>query len=278
MDIKEKVFDILEEMLGEDATGVYCYDSGMDEDLEMGFYSSIVRGGNYTDFNFEIEDSCDITVAHGASRLVLIPENEDFIIKLPITATYEKCWTLKRTEENGKISVEKCYSCNYNDYEIEEEYLSDGWEIEKEDLVLIKRMRDDCDLMDEENSILERACNALQELLVPNVYIGMWNNHIPVYIQKKVETLHSSKDRPSFSKETVQKFNSINKTCELWIDDDFVKACIDYYGYEKTLEACMEINAMQLTDLHSSNIGYFENGQPCIFDFAGYDEKCIWTE
>ena len=277
MDIKEKVYNILKEILGEDATGIYCYDSCIEEDCESGFYSSIeMENGKATGFNFEIEDTYDIEVRHGASRLVLIPEDEDFIIKLPITTTYEKKWVLKRITENEKEEYTTCWSSEYDYYDIQQDYLADGWKIESEEMAIIKRLKEDCDLMDEENVLYEDANPALKKILLPNNFIGKWNNCIPVYVQKKIKSSLCDSERKTFSAQTKKYFDLIDAGLKMECSKDFIMACIDAYGFSDTTEICEGIIDLGLTDLHGGNIGFLPNDNPCIFDYAGYDEDLIW--
>ena len=56
----------------------------------------------------------------------------------------------------------------------------------------------------------------------------------------------------------------------------FIKKNIEFFGFEKALKIMTAISDIKLEDLHTANLGYLEDGTPCVFDFGGYNEEEVW--
>lgn len=171
---KEKVFNIIKDMLGDNANGIYVNDRYLGEREEnLPIFTS-------DDFSTDLfpKRSQDnwVDIESGATRICLIPSAESFVIKIPITATYDYIANLEDLDW---------------DYYNEQYYEEHGYAIEYDSdfpsaaLGISCRFRQDIDLMANENDIRDKCSSITQEILVPNIYIGEWNG-IKIYIQEKI--------------------------------------------------------------------------------------------
>lgn len=185
------------------------------------------------DFNFKY--------GYGVSKLVIIPEDENFVIKIPFIGDCD--------EETGII-----YNYKYANKDKE-------------------RCWDYCFTEMLYYNIAKK--NRVAEILAKTRYIGKIQEY-PIYTQQKVETYYSRykcKIDISNSKETKIKEKTIYSKCSKknidifnikWIMDVF-----DYYGENKFDKIIDFVNELQ--DLHNGNIGYIGN-RPIILDYAGWND------
>ena len=285
--LQEKVYSILTEVLGENATGIYCYDAKVDEEEESSGIFSVRHKGQLLS---PLNENEDYKICHGASRVVIIPKNEEFVIKMPIMATYCLKYKLNKQTLDGTELEEVIYLDNPYESDIvypqcrEEEIavlLDDGFTITSCDIICTREHNYECDLMERENEYRESGCAASQDLFLPNTFIGNFRGRIPVYLQPKVdrtmEEIYEYSDL-TFSSEIESDFTKVSDlyTSYLPFGDDFIKLCINFFGVRNTIDILTDIDYLGIYDLHSGNLGLLENGEPCIFDYAGYPETEFW--
>lgn len=267
-EIRKEVYSILTEILGSDATGIYC---NVQEQEGMGygdFYSTLSTDeeGNLIGFGNAIYETDNTTLHNGASRFVILPEHTEYVIKLPITGVYDRKDTLVRDDD----VLELWESLGDVDY-----YCEEGYAIKSAEFTCCC-VRSDTDLMDSENALYDEAKEMSEntaDMLLPNEYVGDFNG-IPVWIQRKVSVSDSNyfEDyRPSAEEnEAVSKVEA-----KSIFSRGFLFSIARKYG-NAIFEILETINILGLDDLHGGNIGYLKNGDPVIFDFAGYDDETIW--
>ena len=242
---KELVMSIVEKMLGPRPTGIYVpydeYQYGESDDPSMS------RIEDYED-DWKICDTKDFIVRRGATKVVITPLKEDFVIKLSITGTY--------------FSESEChyYSCEYPCFPQK-----------ATENVLFK-----------EEKIYNIAPPLLKKIIKPNLYIGSYNG-IPIFIQEKVaytwEYIKNKYDR-KFNRTDVLRQETV-KTIQgmshregesALLDDSFVNLICDWLGEEKTMSLLLELKKSNIYDLNDGNYGLDSKGRPCLFDIAGFDE------
>ena len=233
---KEEIFETLKEILGEKADGIYISYDTVDSAAEDLFYAD-------SELTKPICNSFNTMVKTGLTRIVLIPNNKDYVIKLPVTGVYGNIY-----DEYGCDDPENCEIKKYVDLE---EY----------------------NVFDNEQVIYDNLFSESKEVFSLSIYIGNFNN-IPVYIQEKVDQIRFDM-MPSISKEDSKKVSTLTSRhhykefVERPLTDDFIISLINLYGEEAAgyiLEDCKNID-----DLHTNNYGYTKEGKPVIFDFAGFD-------
>ena len=126
------------------------------------------------------------------------------------------------------------------------------------------------------DEIVER----LADMLLENTWVGEYNG-IPVWIQRKVEGTQSEIGNYSqFLSASQEEKEVVYKSYDiLWsgdLDNDFILAILRKYGPDVTEEAMRMMNALGLSDLHSSNVGYLRDGSPVLLDYGGYSDHELW--
>ena len=238
----KEIFEILKEVLGEKADGIYISYDNVDMAAEDLFYSD-------SDLSSPICNTFDVMVKTGLTRICLVPNEKDYVIKLPITGVYGNIH-----DEYGCGNVEECDIKMYVDL-------------------------DEYNVFDYEQAIYNSLLSESKEVFCPCTYIGNFNG-IPVYVQPKIEKIQY--DVMSFlNEEEVKAVSALTSrhhykdSVDRPLTDDFIMKLINLYGEEAAgyiLEDCKQID-----DLHTNNYGYTSDGKPIIFDFAGFNgEMYAW--
>lgn len=169
----------------------------------------------------------------GATKLVLFPKKCNFVIKIPLNGyVYSK----KFYEFEGAPGADNCW-----DY---------------------------CAV---EKSLYETAVEALAEKFFLKLeYAGNVNDY-PIYKQVKATSFADSRSRHEYSE---IKRSSTREICEeihvscfhtCWLSD-----FLEFYTKEDLALLNEFIEDCGISDLHSGNLGYKENGIPVIIDYAGF--------
>ena len=202
------------------------YSAGFSEEDVDDFLESMWYEG-LPDYDYQI----------GATKLVIIPCNTTFVIKIPYNEAihFGECFDL--------IGLPKGFNdyCQYELalYEIAE---VEGWE----------------------------------EFFLPIEYIGEYKG-IPIYIQEKAEEYlycpidYSSED----SRKAVENKRKEDRYyLPLSLPFDWIACCLDILkSMEKVREFFRFLENTKISrDLHKANIGYFKN-KPVIIDYGGYFEE-----
>lgn len=246
------------------------------EDLFQGFFE---------DFYGKIKYSC------GASRMVIIPNDEDYVLKINFT----------------KI-VDDSYCCTEEDYSYDEEAL-ENWK--KQIKNSHEWYHDGCegyysmeepgsqDYCKEECELYQKAAAAgLGEIFAAEWYVGNLDR-LCVYAQEKVETLEfvnrddSEESENSVTSYSSQKIEEVKKTIEnldgegkTWMEayDETRKNGKPLYhdyatywfalvmlidGYDFFLKLVDFCEKERIGDLHDCNVG-FKDGKPIILDYATF--------
>lgn len=181
----------------------------------------------------------------GATKLVLTPPEEDFVIKIPFTGT--------------EIDEEE----NFLYYPFEGANEPEGWDYCEAELICFN----------------DALSEGVENYFLPIEFIGFVQGH-PIYIQKKAKTLNDTKiycmeELAKDSKE-YKNAQSIRELCgelnvycfnAIWLFD-----FVSYFGKEalKLLDTFLEDYC--ISDLHSQNIGYTLDGVPVIIDYGDYND------
>lgn len=255
---KEAILNLCADVLGKDCDGIFIHYNRFEDGEDLPF----ALGECLDRFLETGETIMDCTPYAGVTKLVLVPEHGDYVIKIPITGVY--C-------EIGNDGSD------YYDHDFDE----DEYEI------IARSTKKNINIFEEEENIYKEANNKAKEILLPNIYIGDFNG-IPIYIQQKITEIfsyspscstHLSKNERMKTKEVFQKSRDLNEedSCIDYYpcDATFIYDIIKYYGEEKAVEICKLLR--KLNDLHSSNYGYVGR-VPKIHDFGGYrSDGAYWS-
>lgn len=219
-------------MLKEDVLALlqFCDFSG--EITHETFESKIIN-------KLKISCNLEFEYLHGATKIVLILPNEDFVIKIPFNGDYD--YHNKFYNFCGAYSI------------FEEEYSEDKW--------------DYCNR--EKEIYLFAASNNFQYLFAKTELIGYVQGY-PIYTQTKAKIYKEDIKKKNYYQKlasTKKKCREINCPCfcEGWLVD-----VIDYYGEKEFEKIMLFLQDNELDgDLHDSNLGYID-GKPVLVDYSDY--------
>lgn len=195
---------------------------------------------NYPDFHFE--------VASGATKCVIVPEGEDYVLKIPFTG-YED-WENQPYEE---------------DEETGEWTYDDNWDA----FVPFEAIYDYCkaEVDNYQFAIIEGLEDVFAEISLLGYIKGF-----PIYVQKKVTTFWQTRNRVKHTEEERTSLKNSYKRGDL--EKLPIDWCLDFiaaYGEEKFMNFLIFTIECHINDLHGDNVAY-RNGKPCLSDFSGYWE------
>ena len=192
---------------------------------------------NFEDyFTRDLPEDCEYS--YGASKLVIIPDNTDYVIKVPFNCTYDEEW----------LYFQNAYYCRQEEY---------GW-----------------DYCEAEVEYYEEAADwGVEKYFAETRYIGDCHGW-PIYVQPKCEAMENSRDSHSHTREEYdsiqKKADSVDQhgirdrdfLCDLFKDADVA-----------TVSLLFQFIDEMLNDLHSGNYGYFEGTtDACLLDYAGWGD------
>lgn len=182
----------------------------------------------------------DFDYEYGATKLVIIPKNKDYVIKIPFNGGYS-CG--EYTSFNG--ANDEAWGDNYCEAEVE---------------------------------IYQLAKEAgFEKMFLPLTYV--LTSCVDIYIQPKCECYikNDVKQDSYSSKESKERILEDKKQGKRYLfgefSDSWTASCLDVLGSIEELkrfEKFLEDNGI-FYDLHSGNIGYYE-GHAVILDYGGYNE------
>lgn len=198
---------------------------------------------HFTDYDIDdfidvlgrVEDFPEFNWEYGATKLCIIPEFEDYVIKIPF---------------DGEVDYQgDNFTYFYNGGGEE------GW--------------DYCALEDEYfvDKILDSGYEKFF-LTTDCITVNGW----PIYIQEKVTVHKDSKIIPAPSKESVARVRKESKMKRsVPFPTNWVAIALENFDNDiDALDDFLGFLFENFTDLHSGNIGYKGN-QVIILDYAGYD-------
>lgn len=181
----------------------------------------------------------------GASKVVFIPKNKDYVVKIPFTGYSEDSFF---EDENGDW---------YDEYKYKEfEGANNG--------------NNDWDYCLRELYIYHKAKAAkVERVFLKTIYEGTIND-FPIYSQPKVSNfvedryVTCSKEEIESTREKIKKKN-FNVFSPTWLFYAF-----NYYGEDYIFRLLSFIKEEEICDLHCGNLGWVGN-KPVIVDYAGFD-------
>ena len=244
--IKAKAWQICHDIFGEKATGVY----GNKDVMEYGDEYEVSFSTNLEDGEVGVYHRTDLYVAWGASKLVIVPLNENFVIKVDMTGTYD-------------------------------------WNAEEEKYELIDTLNMDESSLPEEERLYNNASNELKQILVPVHYVFDYNRKIPVYVQEKynmnlndiyeedLDPFYDGEVNGVMPKSVEARIKELADTCYLRDHQYFIyNIWLKRFGFSTTMKIAKEL--IDYSDLHNGNMAVMNDGVVKICDYAGYDHYAHW--
>lgn len=199
---KDDVMNFVREALGDNATEVLIDRYTIDEnDNPYDFTIFLDRDCKFT---LSFCNNEDFYIDSGCSKLVIVPKNRSYVIKIPWTGVYTE------VDENGGY-IGECifdYELNYSPMEEEISYYND---------------------VDEE----------ARQYLAENEFVGLYNNSIPIYVQEKIKHIGWG---AATNTSVTAKFSV--KTCIQRLSVKIAKMIIEQLGYNEGLRVVRELDSI----------------------------------
>jgi hypothetical protein len=229
-----EVLEIVKECLGENPKGIFAAEAWITDGIDSPFY---------TDFNLknELKESPNYTIKSGCTRVVIIPNDKPYVIKLPITGIYDNK-TIQRV-----LNEETCDA-----FSNEIGYYDDA----SEDL----------------QSFLLPNIYICSEGEVP-IYIQekIAGSFCDFYsIEENFKQTCKLKPEDARIIYRIQEASNTDLFKPIFIKDLGVE-----YGEAKAIRILKEIKDLQIMDIHGNNYGYTRSGRPCLFDYGEIDDD-MW--
>lgn len=193
------------------------------------------------------EGDISAQVECGISKVVIIPEDGNFVIKIPFNGMYHYNWNEDDEDDYGDSEFEYYYyACapDHSDYCWDE---------------VIK---------------IEKAYEMGYGKLFPDTKFLQEKDGHRVYIQEKVRTARyfNPNDISEDSRKKAESMGKYYKKC----DNTWRAAVVEFYGESYWKDFCdwdylSDVNI--LSDMHADNYGYDMNGYPIILDASGFRDQ-----
>ena len=219
----------------------YIYSLFKDFYITDDFYDS-------AEITYQIEENLtkNMSVRYGASKLVCVPKDKKYVIKLPFNAVLDE-----GSDEEG-FDADEIVRLIGASGDIEDAL----WDYCAREVFLYEAARSD------------EIAFAFPE----TEYVGLINGW-PVYVQEICKTLYEKENTkfPTEAEENKVISFLASKNKYSTINDAWITMFCLQYGEEKTIELLDFIKFYKINDLHSSNIGFSAiDGRPVIVDFSGF--------
>lgn len=184
---------------------------------------------------------------YGVSKLVLIPDEYSFVIKIPFSCTSWTDYDEDDNEEDKIAEFQRAYYIESGEY---------GW-----------------DYCRAEAEFYEAAKgHGVEKFFAPTIYIGDIKGW-PIYIQDKCLIFGESNSRYSHSQEdrnrSSEKLDSM-KIASDRVPIDFIVDMFKEYPDEEVAGVFNFIDEVGIEDLHGNNCGYNKDGLVVFTDYSGY--------
>lgn len=191
----------------------------------------------------------DVEVDYGVSKAAVILPDSSYILKIPFNCMIY----------NVEVYNEATDSYEYTD---EQEY---NYFCNADDLADYDAAEDDyC-----ENEMFKyyRAVDAGFGDFFLDTYCYGVKDGCPIYAQEKCTHWCGKEVTTSEHSRHLVESDSFFRGIT---NNTFIMACIDYYGEERTRAFISYLEEEGIDDLHNGNIGFKQNGAPCLCDWAGW--------
>ena len=215
--------------------------------------------------------SCEVAIASGASKLVIIPKDEDFVLKIPFLGRYSEEWI--RNED---------YTLDERDPDYDWDEAGHYETIFSPFVSAAVREGDDIwDYCAAETTIYELAIEeGLENYFAAEYLLGFIEN-MPVYVQDKVCPCEDAAIDPyrslnSKDNETYRHYLSQSSPSENRFPPTWSMQFIKIYGEDELTRLIEFLNAHRInTDWHAGNLAYIEDDPsfpiPILLDYSNYN-------
>lgn len=226
----KEIFDILK------ITGIdVCAETFTYEDIEGDSFHLFGKYIEEHGYDFEYD------ICSGATKAVIVPKNEDFVIKIPFAG--------------------------WNDYDNQTSHYNEEIDEYVYDVPFVAFQYNYCQL-EEENYECARE-NNVENYFAKTSLIGFING-FAIYIQDKVESFFHSKSRGYHSEKEKEALTQSYRDEDLeQLPLDWALDFINVYGEEEFINFLIFTIEYHINDLRNVNVAY-RNGKPIVCDYSGY--------
>lgn len=251
------VFNFVKRLLGAHAEGLYISEDAVYGDDNVESIPICTNFNEQSYFIVEEEEHKDFSLAVGMTKLVIIPTNRSYVIKIPFSGLYRL--TDLHYKDDGEI-----------------DYVASTF-------TQLSNVTDD--ICYEENEVCDNFTEDTCSIIAKNIYITSLND-IPIYIQEKIDhaaSIEAYKSSDIKCQELGAMTTEIKIAQHLYFFKDCTVFPIHYlylllkkYGIYRTMNICHEVDD-NINDLHRNNYGLSREGMPILIDIGGYDSG-RWSE
>lgn len=214
------------------------------------FEDTFTSEDNYSLSNYlrNIKGYTNFHISSGASKCVIIPEGEDYVIKIPYTGQYiESDWDEEPSYYEDFTEAGACRQWDYCQAE------AIRYEV--------------------------TAAVNLNKYFAPTIFIGYTNFDFPIYIQPKCEELayaYKNEEYSSSMEEKMKTSDILNSEINYEADCNMPCIPLDWltsfrfaYGEDELIRFLNFLRNEEWGDFRDENIGFF-NGRPIVFDYSDF--------
>ena len=200
-----------------------------------------------------LNKECDI--ANGVSKVVIIPRNSAYVIKIPLFGSWY--YPEEYNEENDEYCID--YENPYFD-----EYTGAYYEDAEIDC------SNYCEL--EEYLYNFTVENGVSDMFAKTEFFGRAKSGRPIYISEKCKNFWWGDREPSDASKTLVKDKRDSRTPGWSRMDSMITALfVDDYGVERAEKLFQFLSDFNISDLHNDNVMISEKtGKIVITDYSGF--------
>ena len=217
----------------------------------------------------KISPIAEIQIYKGVSKLAIVLEDYDFVIKIPFNGYPD-------------IDYDEPFPDNFYFFSAEEQK---NWEKEHQclDFIEFQYASVDDDPTDyclaELHNYEQVVIDGFSEYFAETSFFDFKDNH-RIYVQEKViPNSYNPLLKEDISEEISEEVQTLKDSVETTdvLPEEWWAAALKMHSYDEVLQfACYleeDPNDLDLlNDIHSGNIGQKEDGHPCLLDFSGFYE------
>ena len=215
-----------------------------------------------------------ITIEHGVSKLVIIPRDYPFVIKIPFIGIFEVNDDLipKFYDYEGHKNPDELAEFYNKQSKTKSKWMKQHYKEILSFYEFENACDEDCsDYCLDELQKYEKVANKDFSAFFAKTFWYCNKNGRNIYIQEKANPYSSSRSTIIPSKKSAEKANKLSAD----FPKDWLAVAIECYG-ENIVESFLnyadidEDDIEIYCDMHYGNFGYRPNGTPCLIDFSGW--------
>lgn len=213
----------------------------------------------YFPYNFKEEDTHDLfaccfrdnyTMDSGATKCVIIPENEDYVIKIPYMGSgnyYSGYYDSDNYYHRG-VDFYESFQCADND---ERDWDYCGAEVKRYNIAIE---------------------NNMEKFFAKSIFIGYTDSDYPIYLQEKCFIFSNNVNIKCTNEELTSMRKTVSSFGGTELPLKWLVSFVKKYNMETLIDFIYFLNKNGWNnDLRGANVGYL-NHSPVLIDYSGFYE------